>query len=131
MIGPVLQHMGVGERQERDFAQSVFDRGGRAHHAARRRAAADIHLLAEADLETQHVGYGLRPEDVAGAGAGHPRHHEPIDLVLFNAGAVEQRLEHFTDQDENVAVAFLHHLGFGVGHDRVVTQAHRFTPSNS
>ena len=124
MVGLVLQHMGVGEQQERDLAQAVIDRGRRAHDAARRRAAAGVHLLAEADLEPQHVGRGLRPERIGGAGAGQARHDQAVDLVLVDAGLVEQGLEHLAGQHEDVPVALLHHLGFGVGDDRVVTQAH-------
>ncbi len=128
VVGLVLQNVGVGERQERNLAQPVLDRGGRPNHAARGRATADVHLLAESDLETQFVGDGLRPEDVASPCACHSCNHEAIDLILFDACAVEQRLQHLADQDEDIAVAFLHDLGFGIGHDRVVAQSHCSLP---
>ena len=38
--------------------------------------------------------------------------------------------EDFAHQHPDVPVAFLHHLGFGVGHDGVVTQGSSFTPFN-
>ncbi len=120
----VLQHVGVGEQQERDLAHAVVDRRRRAGDAARRRAAAGVDLLAEADLEPQHVGRGLRPERIAGAGAGQARHHQAVDLVLLEAGLVEQVFENLAGQHPDVAVALLHHLRFGVSHDRVVTQTH-------
>ena len=128
VVGAVLQHVGVGEQQERDLAHAVIDRGRGASDAARRRAAAGVDLLAEADLEPQHVGRGLRPERIGGAGAGQARHHQAVDLVLVDAGLVEQLFENLAGQHPDVAVALLHHLGFGVGHDRVVTQAHCSLP---
>ena len=128
MVGAVLQHVGVGEKEERDLAHAVIDRSRGASDAARRRAAAGVDLLAEADLEPQHVGRGLRPERIGGAGAGQARHHQAVDLVLVDAGLVEQLLENLARQHPDVAVALLHHLGFGVGYDRVVTQAHHSLP---
>ena len=128
MVGTVLQHVGVGEQQERDLAHAVIDRGRRAGDAARRRAAAGVDLLAESDLEPQHVGRGLRPERIGGAGAGQARHHQAVDLVLVDAGLVEQLFENLAGKHPDVAVALLHHLGFGVGHNRVVTQSSLLTP---
>ena len=124
VVGMVLQHVGVGEQQERDLAHAVIDGRRRPGDAARRRAAADVHLLAEADLEPQHVGRGLRPERIAGAGAAQARHHQAVDLALVDAGLVEQVFENLAGQHPYVAIAFVHHLGFGVSHDRVVTQTH-------
>jgi hypothetical protein len=49
-----------------------------------------MNLLAKADLDAQHIGRGLRPERVGGTGAREPRHHQPVDLTLFNARLVEQ-----------------------------------------
>ena len=128
MVGPVLQHVGVGEQQEGDLAHPVIDGGRRAGDAARRRAAAGVDLLAEADIEPQHVGRGLRPERIGGAGAGQARHDEAVNLVLVDTGLVEQLLEHLPPQHEDIPVALLHHLGFGVGDDRVVTQSHCSLP---
>ncbi len=124
VVGAVLQHVRVGEEKERDLAHAVIDRRRRPHDRTRRRAAAGVDLLAEADLEPQHVGGGLRPERVGGAGAGQARQHEPVDLVLVDAGLVEQLLEDLASEHPHVAVALLHHLGFGVAHDRIVTQSH-------
>ncbi len=128
MVGAVLQHVGIGEQQEGDLAHAVIDRGRGAGDAARRRAAAGMDLLAEADLEPQHVGRGLRPERVGGAGAGQAGHHQAVDLVLLDAGLVEQLFENLAGEHPDVAVALLHHLGFGVADDRVITQAHCCTP---
>ena len=47
------------------------DGHGRARHAACRRAAAQVLLLAEINLQSELVGGGLRPELVAGAGVGY------------------------------------------------------------
>ena len=96
MVSAVLQHVCVGEQQERDLAHAIIDRRRRTRDAARRRAAAGVHLLAEADLEPQHVGGGLRPERVGGAGAGQPRHDQAVDLVLVGAGLVKQGFEHLS-----------------------------------
>ncbi len=124
MVGAILQHVGIGEQQERHIAQAVVDRSRCAHDAACGRTAAGVDLLAEADLEAQHVGRGLRPEWIGGAGAGQARHHQAVDLILVDAGLVEQRFQNLAGQHPDVAVALLHHLGFGVRHDRVVTQSH-------
>src|SRR5262249_57187785 len=77
---------GGGKQEKRDSAHAVIDRSRGARDAARRRATADVHLLAEADLEPQHVRGGLRPEGGGGAGAGQACHHEAVDLVLVGAG---------------------------------------------
>jgi hypothetical protein len=87
-----------------------------------------VHLLAEADLEAEHVAGALRPEHAGAAGAGQPGHRQAVDLGLVEAGLVEQRFQDLAGQHPDVAVALLHHLGFGVGHDGAVTQAHYSSP---
>ncbi len=124
MVRPVLQHMRIGEQQKRDLAHAVLDRSRRARNAPRRRAAAGVHLLAEADLKTENVGGRLRPERIGRAGTGEARHDETVDLVLGDPGLVEEIFEDLAGQHPDVAIALLHHLGFGVGDDRVITQAH-------
>jgi hypothetical protein len=91
----------------------------------------DMDLLAEANLEAQHVGRGLCPERISGTGAGQSRHHQAIDLVFGDASLVEQILKNLAGQYPDVAGAFLHHLSFGVSHDGVVTQTHRSLPLNN
>ena len=124
VVSLVLEHVGVGKQKERDVAHPVVDRGRRSGDTARRRAAAGVHLLAEAEFEAQDVGRRLRPERIGSARASEAGHHEPVDLILLDPALVEQIFEHLAGQNPHVAVTLLHDLGFGVSHDGAVTQAH-------
>ena len=106
MVGSVLQHVGVGKQQERDIAHPVIDRGSRAGDAACRRTATGVDLLAEANLEAQHVGRGLRPERISGTGAGQSRHHQAVDLVFGDASLVEQLLKISPDSTQTLRSLF-------------------------
>ena len=83
-----------------------------------------MHLIAVTHVEAQHVRGGLGPEHIARAGAGETGHHQAINLFHLNAGLVQQRSENLAIQFENILVALVDHLGFGVGHNGRVAQTH-------
>ena len=69
--GPaVIARLGVGEQAQHVLAQALVDGHAGARHGPEGRRAADVHGLAEVELQRQGVGGELGPERAAGPGHG-------------------------------------------------------------